>query len=89
MRRVEVDNRGFHPDGAGKALFEHETMQPLDKASAEFDLAQAYFDAGQEDKAEENVLAALEAAPTYRPAQKLLMQLEDSKKGTNTDGHPQ
>ncbi len=64
-------------------------MGPLDKASAEFNLAQAYFDAGQKDKAEEDVLAALEAAPTYRPAQKLLMQLEDSKKGTNADGHTQ
>jgi cellulose synthase operon protein C len=56
-------------------------MQPLDKASAQFDLAQAYFAAGQNDKAEQNVLEALEAAPDYRPAQKLLMQLEDSKKG--------
>jgi tetratricopeptide (TPR) repeat protein len=55
--------------------------QPLDKASAQFNLAQAYFAAGQKDKAEENVLQALEAAPGYRPAQKLLLQLEDSKKG--------
>ena len=56
-------------------------MHPLDKASAQFDLAQAYFAAGQKGKAEENVLAALEAAPDYRPAQKLLFQLEDSEKG--------
>ena len=56
-------------------------MQPLDKASAQFNLAQAYFAAGQKDKAEENVLQALEVAPGYRPAQKLLLQLEDSKKG--------
>jgi tetratricopeptide (TPR) repeat protein len=56
-------------------------MQPLDKASAQFDLAQAYFAAGQADKAEENVVQALETAPDYRPAQKLLLQLEDSKKG--------
>jgi TolA-binding protein len=55
--------------------------QPLDKASAQFNLAQAYFAAGQKDKAEENVLQALETAPGYRPAQKLLLQLEDSKKG--------
>jgi cellulose synthase operon protein C len=55
--------------------------QPLDKASAQFNLAQAYFAAGQKDKAEENVLQALEAAPGYRPAQRLLLQLEDSKKG--------
>ena len=51
---------------------------PLDKASAQFHLAQAYFAAGQRDKAKESVLAALEAAPDYRPAQKLLLQLQDS-----------
>ena len=55
-------------------------MHPLDKASAQFDLAQAYFSAGQKDKAEESVLAALEAAPDYRPAQKLLLELQDSAK---------
>jgi tetratricopeptide (TPR) repeat protein len=56
-------------------------MRPLDKASAQFDLAQAYFADGQKGKAEENVLLALEAAPDYRPAQKLLLQLQDSEKG--------
>jgi cellulose synthase operon protein C len=56
-------------------------LHPLDKASAEFDLAQAYFDAGQQDKAEDNVLQALEAAPDFRPAQKLLLQIHSSEKG--------
>jgi tetratricopeptide (TPR) repeat protein len=56
-------------------------MHPLDKASAQFDLAQAYFADGQRDQAETNVLAALEAAPSFRPAQKLLLQIEDSEKG--------
>ena len=56
-------------------------LHPLDKASAQYDLAQAYFDAGQKGKAQENVLLALEAAPDYRPAQKLLLQLQDSEKG--------
>lgn len=51
-------------------------MNLLDKASAEFALAQAYVAAGQKDKAEESVLAALEAAPEYRPAQKLLLELD-------------
>jgi tetratricopeptide (TPR) repeat protein len=54
-------------------------MHPLDKASAEFDLGQAYFDAGQRDQAENCVLASLEAAPDYRPAQKLLLQLHGSQ----------
>ncbi len=49
---------------------------PVDKAGAEFDLAQAYYAAGQKDKAQDSVLAALETAPDYRPAQKLLLELQ-------------
>jgi tetratricopeptide (TPR) repeat protein len=56
---------------------------PVDKAGAQFSLAQAYFAAGQKDKAEESVLAALETAPGYRPAQKLLLQLQQSPAKTN------
>lgn len=55
---------------------------PLDKAGAEYNLAQAYFAAGQRDKAEESVLVALEAAPDYRPAQKLLLQLQQAHQPT-------
>jgi hypothetical protein len=51
---------------------------PVDKAGAEFSLAQAYYAANHKDKAEESVLAALEAAPGYRPAQKLLLELQQS-----------
>ena len=54
-------------------------LHPLDKASAEYDLAQAYFDSGQRSKAEDCVLASLEAAPDYLPAQKLLLQLHGSQ----------
>jgi len=54
-------------------------LKPLDKASAEFDLAQAYFAEGDKDKAEESVLAALEVAPGFRPAQKLLIEIEGKK----------
>jgi tetratricopeptide (TPR) repeat protein len=56
-------------------------MQPLDKASAQYNLARAYFAAGQKDMAEEHLLASLEAAPSFRPAQKLLLQLKDSNEG--------
>jgi tetratricopeptide (TPR) repeat protein len=55
-------------------------LHPLDPASAQFNLAQAYFAAGQPDQAQEHVLASLEAAPGYRPAQKLLLELQDSLK---------
>jgi len=54
-------------------------LKPLDSASAEFELAQAYFAAGEKDKAEESVLLALETAPGFRPAQKLLLQIKSSE----------
>lgn len=50
-------------------------MHPLDQASAEFDLARAYFDAGQKDQAKDHVVQSLEAAPDYRPAQQLLLKI--------------
>jgi Flp pilus assembly protein TadD len=56
---------------------------PADKAGAEFNLAQAYFAAGQKDKAQDSVLAALEAAPGYRPAQKLLLELQQTPAKSN------
>lgn len=55
-------------------------LQPHDKAGALYNLAKAYFAAHQFDKAEQQVLAALETAPGYRPAQQLLLQLEDAQK---------
>jgi tetratricopeptide (TPR) repeat protein len=56
---------------------------PVDKAGAQFDLAQAYFAAGQMDKAEDSVLGALETAPGYRPAQKLLLELQKTPVKSN------
>ena len=56
---------------------------PVDKAGAEFNLAQAYFAAGQRDMAQDSVLAALEVAPGYRPAQKLLLELQQSPAKSN------
>jgi tetratricopeptide (TPR) repeat protein len=51
-------------------------LKPLDVASAEFDVARAYFAAGDKAKAEESVLASLEVAPGFKPAQKLLLEIE-------------
>jgi len=48
---------------------------PIDPAAAHYNLARAYRTAGRTDEAREEVLAALEAAPGYRPAQKLLLEL--------------
>ena len=65
-------------DGAIREYIAVVASNPLDKAGAEFHLAQAYLAAGQKDKAQESVLAALEAAPGYRPAQKMLLELNQS-----------
>ncbi len=54
-------------------------LKPLDKASAQYNLARAYFAQGDKAKAEESVLAALETAPGFRPAQKLLVEIEAQK----------
>ncbi len=50
-------------------------MNPLDQAAARFHLARAYQAAGRREEALEQVLASLEAAPGYRPAQKMLLEL--------------
>ncbi len=70
-------------DGAIREYAAVVTSTPVDKAGAEFHLAQAYLAAGQKDKAEESVLAALEAAPGYRPAQKMLLELNQSPQKMN------
>lgn len=64
-------------DGAIREYNALVATHPVDKAGAEFSLAQAYLAAGRPDKAQECVLSALEIAPGYRPAQKLLLQLQE------------
>ncbi len=48
---------------------------PADPAAAHYNLARAYHAAKRADQAREEVLSALEAAPGFRPAQKLLLEL--------------
>ncbi len=48
---------------------------PIDPAQAHYELARAYQLNQQNDKAKDEVLAALETAPGYRQAQKLLLEL--------------
>jgi len=52
--------------------------KPLDPAQAHYDLARAYVGAKQTDKAKDELLAALEIAPGFRPAQKLLLKLSEN-----------
>ena len=48
---------------------------PQDPAQAHYDLAKAYQANKQIEQAKEELLAALEVAPGFRPAQKLLLEL--------------
>jgi tetratricopeptide (TPR) repeat protein len=70
-------------DGAIREYNALVASNPVDKAGAEFNLAQAYFAAGEKNKAQDSVLAALETAPDYRPAQKLLLELQSSPSKSN------
>ncbi len=49
--------------------------KPVDVAGSYYNLARAQRAAGQNDQARDNVILALEAAPSFRPAQKLLLEL--------------
>ncbi len=70
-------------DGAIREFNALAASNPVDKAGAQFELAQAYYAAGRKDKAQDSVLAALEIAPDYRPAQKLLLQIQASTANSN------
>lgn len=50
-------------------------LKPLDQASAHFQLANAYHLANRTNEARDEVFLALEAAPGYKPAQKLLLEI--------------
>jgi tetratricopeptide (TPR) repeat protein len=54
--------------------------KPQDVASAHFRLARTYAAVNRDADVEEHLLLALEAAPGYRPAQKLLLELHAKKK---------
>ncbi|MGP0075187.1 MAG: tetratricopeptide repeat protein [Bryobacteraceae bacterium] len=50
-------------------------LKPLDQATSHYQLAEAYHRANQLDQARDEVLLALEAAPGFKPAQKLLLEI--------------
>jgi tetratricopeptide (TPR) repeat protein len=55
---------------------------PQDPARAHYDLARAYNLNHQRDQAKDELLAALEIAPGYRQAQRLLLELSGAESGT-------
>jgi len=50
-------------------------MHPIDAADSHYNLARAFKATGQKDKAREEAVLALEAAPNFKPAQKLLLEV--------------
>ena len=63
---------------AGEALQEFEValaLDPHDKAIAHYRLAIAHHELGDRDEAQKQLLQALDVAPNYRPAQRLLLEM--------------
>lgn len=54
-------------------------MKPMDPATANYNLARAYQKAGRPDDAREALISSLEAAPGFRPAQKMLLELSEGE----------
>ena len=63
------------PDSAAQEYRAVLALDPVDKAGAHYRLARAYWTLGNGQGARQEVLAALEIAPGYRQAQKLLLEV--------------
>jgi tetratricopeptide (TPR) repeat protein len=63
------------PDAAIREFQAVLALQPADVAQSHYDLARAFAAAQRKDNARDEVLLALEAAPGFKPAQQLLLQL--------------
>ncbi len=62
-------------DGAVREFQALVAMKPLDQAAAHYELARALNAARRSGEARDQILLSLEAAPGYKPAQKLLLEL--------------
>jgi hypothetical protein len=51
-------------------------LDPVDLATAHFNAARAYLQISDSDTTRKHLLRALEAAPGFRPAQKMLLELK-------------
>jgi cellulose synthase operon protein C len=74
----QLGNLYFDANNAPGAVREFKTAvaaNPIDKAQAHYNLARAYHLNHQTELAKDELLAALEVAPGFRPAQKLLLEL--------------
>ena len=78
----------FDQGNAKGAVREFESVvdyKPIDPARAHYDLARAYNLEHETEKAKDELIAALETAPGYRQAQKLLLELSNAESGTPKD----
>jgi len=64
-----------HVDGAIREYQAMIAMKPIDQAGAHYELARALNMAKRSDEARDQILLSLEAAPGYKPAQQLLLEL--------------
>jgi len=55
-------------------------MHPIDVAGSHYNLARAFKAEGRRDQAREEAVTALEAAPNFKPAQKLLLEVSEGDK---------
>lgn len=65
------------PAEAVREFRTHLLSKPLDLSGAHFNMARAYHMMGNAENTRKHLLSALEAAPSYRPAQKLLLEIVD------------
>ncbi len=63
------------PEGAVREYSAVIAAKPMDAAASHFNLARALQSAKRLDDAKEQLLLSLEAAPGYKPAQKMLLEL--------------
>jgi tetratricopeptide (TPR) repeat protein len=65
-------------DRAQEALAEYSialALDPHDKATANYRMASAYHQLGDNEQSQNHLLQALDIAPNFRPAQRLLLDL--------------
>jgi len=61
--------------GAAREFAAELAYKPIDQAQAHYDLARAWNASREPEKAKDQLVMALEIAPGFRPAQKLLLEL--------------
>jgi tetratricopeptide (TPR) repeat protein len=75
QRLGDLYNAEGNSSGAIREYAAVVACNPHDQAGTRFNLARALYSAKRTEEAKEQLLLALEAAPGYKPAQKLLLEL--------------